>query len=270
MTLLHHMVVRGDESTPDKLCVLVHGILGAGMNLRTVARRIQREHPDYWFLLPDLRGHGGSPAMDPPHGVEACARDILALEDSFGVRSTIRIGHSFGGKVVLAAKELSPAATLVMDTIPGAAGDDDPGRQWMEGLLTQLARVPIPLASRQDLSVHLGSYGGSASFEGWMGTNLRSDGNGGFEWRFKLPIIRKLIHDYWEMELHPSLHSPGETHLLYGDQSERFDSTALASLEESLGPRLHCIENAGHWLHVDNPTGTVEVLSEVIGKVKKK
>ena len=142
MTLLHHMVVRGDEAAPDKLCVLVHGILGAGMNLRTVARRLQQDHPDYWFLLPDLRGHGGSPAMGPPHGVAACARDIVELEDSLGVPAAIRIGHSFGGKVVLATKELSPAATLVMDTIPGPELYPSPG--WLQVKAPLWRALPFP------------------------------------------------------------------------------------------------------------------------------
>ena len=268
MSHLHHTVIRGEDANPEKMCVMIHGILGAGMNLRTVARRMQEHHPKYWFVLPDLRGHGNSPGFDQPHSVRSCAEDILALERSLGGRAAIRIGHSFGGKVVLAMKEKSPVSTVVMDTLPGASQHSDPGRLWMNGLLTQLAKIPMPLSHRQELGAHLGPYGGSPSFEGWMGTNLRPNGQGGFQWRFKLPVIRALIDDYWRVDLTQLLDDAQNVHLLYGEHSERFTEAHLIELRARLGARLHCIQGAGHWLHVDNQADTVGTLCEIISSLK--
>lgn len=240
------------------------------MNLRTVARRLLAAHPSLWFVLPDLRGHGNSETGASPHTLGECARDLARLESELGQDAMCRIGHSFGGKVVLERFCQSPALTVLMDTLPESTPNDDPSREWMRKLIQQLSNVPTPLASRAELNQHLGSYGSDAQFCAWMGTNLTSVKSGGFSWRFSLPTIGELIEDYWDRNLMGVLGHDSDVHVLFGQNSERFSADTVARLANQVGiEKLHEIEGAGHWIHADNPEGTIAALSGILRTLEK-
>ncbi len=76
-----------------------------------MAREIAAARPEWSALLVDLRLHGDSPALDPPHTVEAAAADVRAVieaESSNGAPVRALLGHSFGGKVTLAVAATPP------------------------------------------------------------------------------------------------------------------------------------------------------------------
>ena len=266
MKPLSHSIVKGPESKADNLCMIVHGILGAGMNLRSVARSLHEQFPQWWFVLPDLRAHGKSDSYDGPHTVDECANDLLSLERELGAAARLRIGHSFGGKVVLAAGRKYSATTVLMDTLPGATTQADPSRKWMNSLIGALAAVPMPLESRDQLGAALGPYGKDPMFIGWMGTNLRREpGFTGLFWRFNLHVIGQLIEDYWEQEMSEWLEDTASpAFVLYGEKSGRFTPEALKDIESAIGDRLRQIPGAGHWVHVDNPNATIGRLGEIM------
>jgi pimeloyl-ACP methyl ester carboxylesterase len=58
--------------------------------------------------------------------------------------------------------------------------------------------------------------------------------------------------------------SLGRTFVLYGERSERFDPGALEEIRRAIGERLRAIPSAGHWVHVDNPDGTIARLTEIL------
>ena len=53
------------------------------------------------LILPDLRGHGQSPAPAGVYSMELLAADILALMDGLGLEKVILAGHSVGGYIAL-------------------------------------------------------------------------------------------------------------------------------------------------------------------------
>jgi pimeloyl-ACP methyl ester carboxylesterase len=62
----------------------------------------------YRLVIPDLRGHGASPAPGGEYTVQAFAGDVAALVNSLGVRGATVIGHSLGGLVAFALPALCP------------------------------------------------------------------------------------------------------------------------------------------------------------------
>jgi 3-oxoadipate enol-lactonase len=60
------------------------------------------------LILPDLRGHGKSPAPAGKYTMEAMAEDVLGLMDSLSIRKAVIAGHSMGGYVALAMAEGHP------------------------------------------------------------------------------------------------------------------------------------------------------------------
>ena len=54
------------------------------------------------FILPDLRGHGRSPAPEGPYSMYNMAEDVVRLLDRLEVDQAVVAGHSMGGYVALA------------------------------------------------------------------------------------------------------------------------------------------------------------------------
>lgn len=239
------------------------------MNLRSVARALHRLHPTWWFLLPDLRAHGKSSSLQPPHTLESCAADVLRLEQSFGVSARVRMGHSFGGKVVLATASADSAALVLLDSLAENTRKGESSRSWMSGLVDTLGKVPTPLKRRDELAGHLGPYGVDPKFVGWMSTNLVVTANADYRWRFNLPVISELLESYWEKDLWPLLQEEAErASLLYGERSQRFDDDAVARLDAMGLHSLVKISKSGHWIHVDNPEETLQGLSAILRDVE--
>lgn len=263
-----HVVQTAPGATPTRWAWLLHGILGSGQNLRTVARRLAQAAPEWGFVLPDLRNHGESHGAPPPHTVAACADDLDALADAIGVRPRTAIGHSFGGKVALVWGARAEARGDAVDRV--WALDVPPGRPEMPlalhsevVLVVQALRtIPVPLARREDIVAILTNLGFSLGLAQWMTTNLRM-GDDGFTWRFDLDGIEAMLRDYATVDAWPWLADPARRARVDVVRAARSDRWADAELARFSGPRdlhLHVLPDAGHWLHVDNPEGLLALL----------
>ena len=58
--------------------MFLHGILGRGSNWQTFAKRVCKARPEHGAVLPDLRMHGDSQALPPPHTLADGCRDVRA------------------------------------------------------------------------------------------------------------------------------------------------------------------------------------------------
>lgn len=258
--MLHHVVQTAPGAAPTRWMCLLHGILGTGPNLRTVARRLCAARPDWGFLLPDLRHHGDSHDVDGDDTIAGCVADLDTLAAAVGVEVRTAIGHSFGGKVALAWGATHEARGVPVDAV--WALDVPPGRPELPlalqsevvAVVAALRELPMPLPRRESVVELLAARGFSAMLGQWMTTNLRH-GDGGFVWRFDLDGVERLLRDYAVTDLWPWLASPdrrAEVHVVRAGRSDRWSDAELARFT---GPRLHLhtMERAGHWVHVDDP-----------------
>jgi pimeloyl-ACP methyl ester carboxylesterase len=112
------------ESGHDRAIVFLHGILGRGNNLRTIAKRFIEARPGWTALLVDLRGHGKSLKSSPGPSLEAAAGDVVHLATRAALPINTIVGHSFGGKVALEAARIGAMPSLehvvVIDSDPGS------------------------------------------------------------------------------------------------------------------------------------------------------
>ncbi len=275
MPILRHVAQTAPGATPTRWAWLLHGILGSGQNLRTVARRLSAAAPDWGFLLPDLRNHGESHGMAPPHTVAACAADLDALADHLGIHPRTAIGHSFGGKVALVWGAAVEARGGTVDRV--WALDVPPGRPELPLALSSevvlvvqaLRTIPMPLARREDIVGVLTGLGFSPGLGQWMTTNLRAT-DAGFVWRFDLDGVEEMLRDYATVDVWPWLDAAGRharVDVVRAARSDRWPDAELARFAAAgPGVRLHVLPDAGHWLHVDNPDGLhALLLSEGLG-----
>jgi pimeloyl-ACP methyl ester carboxylesterase len=85
------------------------------------------------FVVPDLRGFGGSDTRPSPSEMSAMADDVLGLLDHLGIDSAVVGGVSMGGYVTLALLRNDPGrvrALVLADTQTSA--DDAPARERRE------------------------------------------------------------------------------------------------------------------------------------------
>ena len=90
-------IVHRSGGSGDELLLLLHGLGATGAVWDRLLPLVEASWPGSW-AVPDLRGHGRSPA-EPPYGYAVHAADVAALVAGAGATRVTVLGHSFGGVV---------------------------------------------------------------------------------------------------------------------------------------------------------------------------
>lgn len=272
MPELSHTVVSARDARPERIVLVLHGILGSRSNWRSLARQLVAERPEWAACLVDLRMHGESQGFLPPHSVDAAAADLDALVDDLALPVDAVLGHSFGGKVALAyAREHRGLASLVtVDSMPGPR----PGGRGSEDTLAVVAMLralPSSWASRDAFVAAVVAEGRSVTLARWLAMNLAPSVADSFTLRLDLDAISALLDDYFAVDLWPVLSEPPEdarVSIVVGGASTIFDDEDLARAhaiaEAREGTTLEVIEGAGHWVHVDAPDALIVAWSAAL------
>lgn len=272
MARLHRERLDGAATTTATV-LMTHGIFGAGGNWRSIARAVLARRAGWGALLVDLRLHGRSEAGEPPHTVAACAADLAALmaeEAAAGRPVRAAVGHSFGGKVVLALRATGAdlAQTWVLDASPSARPGawESPDNEVRE-VWTSLGALDRTWARRDDFVAAMQARGHTPGLAAWLAMNLApAAGGDGLRLRLDLPAIRALVLDYLAVDLWPALTDPtlaGDVQVVVADRATVIgadDRARLAALPASARVHVHHLD-AGHWLHLDAPTALIELLT---------
>jgi len=90
-------------------------------------------------ILPDLRGHGESPAPQGTYTMQSMAEDILLLMNDLSIDQAIIAGHSMGGYVALAFAGKYPDRLLGFALVASHVYADQPDKK--EARLVDIQRV---------------------------------------------------------------------------------------------------------------------------------
>ncbi len=230
---------------------MLHGFLGSGRNLQSLARRWSEREPRLRLVLPDLTGHGMSPPPVDPPSIAQVAGDVFALADAVKSDEPLTIvGHSFGGRTALAMRLLDPARighVVLLDITPNALRGDVGG---LDRVLEHVLAAPAHVTSREELRNLFLGRGVSASLTDWVLLNLTQDGDL-LRWRFDRDKLKALHLEASGQDLWGAVEAPGvKTTLIYGTRS-RFVRQDDVDRLHAAGADIIAIENAGHFLHVD-------------------
>lgn len=268
--MLAHQVLTADGASPSRSMLFLHGLLGRGVNWRSVARRFVQARPEWAAVLVDLRLHGDSRDVAGPHTVEAAAEDLESLGNALEVRPHGVVGHSFGGKVAL-AWAARRAGTLeevwLVDSSPSARPEGT-GSEDVLRVLDTLASLPFPFESREDFVAALEDRGFSKGVAQWLATNLDRGPEGAYHLGLDLDAIHEVFRDYLHLDLWDQVEFPPghhAVHVVVGGRSNVFspeDRERLASAAQSHERvHQHVIEGAGHWIHVEVPDALLNLLT---------
>ncbi|MCE8019105.1 alpha/beta fold hydrolase [Halomonas sp. MCCC 1A11036] len=234
----------GGEGTP---LVVVHGLLGSADNWRSHVKQWQALRR---VVAVDLRNHGRSPHADGMSYREM-AEDLLALLDRLHIDRAHLLGHSMGGKVVISLARLAPervASLIVADIAPQAYGH---GHDAVFAGLRNLERGRP--GNRREADELLAEHVEERATRLFLATNLERGENGGLTLRLGLDQIEAGYTDIMQAPAGKGAFE-GPTLVLRGGRSHYVPDSALPGLREALPQaRLVTLEEAGHWLHAEQP-----------------
>jgi pimeloyl-ACP methyl ester carboxylesterase len=234
MVLECFQVGEGEVAT-----VLLHGFLGSGRNLRSLATAWSAADPRRRFLLPDLTGHGASPALPPNADLFTLARDVVDTVRAKGVTGAFDwVGHSLGGRVSLAASLHAPEAVTrvtLLDITPGPV----PGNLSESGAV--LGVLSEPLAD-------------------WLLMNLVTEADG-VRWRFDRQALAELHSRVNGTDLWAAVERGDRPPMrcIRGGRA-KYVSDADADRLVAAGVPVATLPDAGHFVHVDAPQALLEWL----------
>ncbi len=242
--------------------VLLHGFLGSGRNLRSLAVAWSQAEPRRRFLLPDLTGHGASPVPPPGANLETLARDVLETARAQGLSGPLDwVGHSLGGRVSLAASLASPsdvASVTLLDISPSPV-PVDLSESGM--VLNVLLQAPDTASSRREMRAGLLERGLSEGLADWLVMNLVSTPDGGVRWRFDRQALAELHRQVNGVDLWKAVERPGaKVRCIRGGRS-RYVTDADAARMEAAGCPVALLPEAGHFVHVDAPQALLQWLT---------
>lgn len=262
---LFHQLLQPSDRAPTRWFYLLHGILGQGGNLRTVARRWLAHHPDAGAVLIDLRNHGRSLHLAPPDDLDACAADIERLAQALGAPPTVVLGHSFGGKVAMKLAERAhqrgaPLASLwVLDSTVGTKRIEDveshPGST--KAIVEMLEALPSSFSSREWFATTLEDQGLRPSLVAWLAMSVIKV-DSGYRFGPELPRIRAMLQSYFATDAWPVIETPmaARVQVVVAGQSTTFstddrDRLRAAAAQHPTRVSMHLFEDSSHWVHVD-------------------
>jgi pimeloyl-ACP methyl ester carboxylesterase len=258
---------RIDGSRPKQTVAFLHGILGSGRNLRTIATRFIEQRPEWSAWLVDLRGHGDSPKGSPEPTLEATARDVVTLAQVHAI-----VGHSFGGKVALEALRNREIGTLrhvvTIDSSP-AAREPITGGDSALAILDIIKSLPDRFGSISSFVAALEGAGMSRDVAQWLAGSVRREGDH-VQFSLDLAEIRALLLDYFKRDLWPVVENPpGATrvHLVIGDRSTSYSAAdrdrALRIAASNQRVTVDVLAT-DHLVHVEDADGLVGILLRYI------
>ncbi len=267
-----HYVDWGNESAPPLL--LVHGGKDHARSWDPIARELRR---DWHVIAPDLRGHGDSGwAIGGSYGLLDFVFDITQLVDALELAPLTIVSHSLGGAVSLhyagvfpenvsrlvAIEGLGPAPELQarMAETPIA----ERMRSWA-GAMQQLAgRTPRRYASIDEAAQRMQEVNSFLPPE--LARHLTIHGvarneDHTFSWKFDnyvrafspVRMQPEEVHELWARITCPVL-------LVRGMESWASDPEQDGRIRHFRDARLANIEQAGHWVHHDQPEAFLTTL----------
>lgn len=236
--------------------IIIPGLFGSTTNWRGFAKKLSEHYP---VIVIDQRNHGRSPHADTQSYFDMCD-DLLELLNELELDNPILCGHSMGGKVAMVFGLLYPervSKLAVLDIAPVVYPHSH--APFLEALM----RIDLSqLASRKAADTALQSAIPETGTRLFLLQSLVGSANN-YQWRLNLPVLHSQMNEIvgFPTERLESYSSQVEACFIYGESSTYVTEQNLR-LIKTFFPSASAkgIPNAGHWLHVEQPTLVLDAL----------
>ena len=239
--------------------IILHGLFGSADNWFSIAKELEKK---YTLYLVDQRNHGDSPHSED-WNYQVMAEDLNELMESEGIKSAYLMGHSMGGKTVMAFALQYPEKVkklIVADIAP---------RYYPlhhQVILEGLNAIPIgQIKSRKDADEILSGYIKNMGIRQFLLKSLGRNEKGGFEWKINLKTITKKIEIVGE-EIDSDQSFDNPTLFMGGENSDYIKESDKSDISRLFpNSKIIYIKNAGHWLHAEQPGAVIEAVRSFLG-----
>jgi pimeloyl-ACP methyl ester carboxylesterase len=231
--------------------LILHGLFGSSDNWQTHARIFAQTHTVY---LVDQRNHGHSPHVSDMN-YDAMAHDLFELIAELGLRDVRLIGHSMGGKTIM---RFAQQYSFLIDSMIVADMGIKAYPPHHETVFQGLFAVDVDHCnSRKEAEERLSAYVTDVGTQQFLLKNLFWKEPGQLGWRFNLEVLFKERAHLMAALPQERIEAPAL--FLTGGKSHYVPAADHASIAELVpNARFESIQQAGHWLHVEDPATFME------------
>lgn len=227
--------------------LIIHGLFGSLRNWQTLSKGFA-EH--FKVISLDLRNHGDS-FHDEEMSYTFMAEDVLLLMDELGLTSAHVLGHSMGGKVAMTLCHNYPQRVnklIIADIAPLTY------RHNYDELIVPILELDISsFKSRKEADLALAGSITDQRIRLFLMQNL-SLGGGVLQWKLNWTALHKNMEALIGFPSIISWSIDNQSLFIRGALSDYVLDENWAFIQSHFTQaRLHTINNAGHWLHADQP-----------------
>ncbi|WP_210490046.1 alpha/beta fold hydrolase [Rufibacter aurantiacus] len=241
--------------------LILHGLFGTLDNWQTLGRELSKTYKVY---LVDLRNHGRSPHT-PEFSYQLMTDDLVEFFDQHQLQDAYLIGHSMGGKVSMNfalqhSERLSKL--LIADIAPKAYPPHH------DDIIAGFRSIDLnTIQNRQEADDQLAQKVEDFGTRMFLLKNLYRKDDNTFGWRLNLNAIEQNLDKILgNVESETPFTKP--TLFLRGGNSRYIKPEQDLPQIQSLFPNatIQTIENAGHWLHAEQPQEFYRLTMEFLQK----
>jgi len=238
--------------------IILHGLFGLSDNWFTLGKSLSES---YEVILVDLRNHGQSPHSSQFTYHSMCD-DLLDLYEELHINKAILIGHSMGGKVAMQFALDNPNFLDKLIVV-----DISPKQTPMKHLEIIKAMLDInfdKLKTRKEVEQQLELTIKNKQVLQLLTKNLYWVDQTRLAWKLNIEGINNNIDEIFK-EITGNVPFIASTLFIKGALSDYIKEEDLVQIK-ILFPNfmLSTIENAGHWVHADNPIAFLNATNEFL------
>ncbi|MFC0876518.1 alpha/beta fold hydrolase [Saccharicrinis sp. FJH2] len=238
--------------------VILHGLYGMSDNWMSIVRKMEGE---YKFILPDLRNHGRSEFSDD-HTYEAMVGDLLDLLDELKLEKVVLLGHSMGGKVAMRFALKYPeriSKLIVVDIAPkNYSNSTNFGTETANHaniIKILMSHSLTDISNRDDIDALFAKDLPDPVLRSFLLKNIERNKDGSFTWQINLPVLHKSLTGILDGFTDVEGESFADVLFVRGDLSPYIHPDDLFYIKKYFpNAELVTIKNAGHWVHVQQPS----------------
>ncbi len=243
-----------------KTIYILHGIFGMLDNWHLAAQQLSAQYRVVTF---DARNHGKS-FHDADSSFRAMATDLYNLIHHLGDgnNTSIIMGHSMGGKTAMFFAEHHSELVeklIVVDIAP---------KQYVPGHLSYFkAFREVDLSqmnSRREVEEAFAPYAPEMGVRQFLLKNIEPQPDGGYKTKSNLEAI-----EHWyptiidRLDFMYVFNKP--TYFIAGSKSGYIkEEDKPYILQHFPHSKFYVVENAGHWVHAENPQGFLEAVQNAL------
>ncbi len=246
-----YSLLLGEEHKQE--LVILHGFLGAGSNWKTFAKKWADK--GLKVHLVDQRNHGQS-FWDDEFNYEVLIEDLANYYKEKKIESAFLLGHSMGGKTAMGFASKFPEKVeklIIADMAPKRT------MSRHKDILKALYCLTLqPIRRRSEAKQYLEKYVPAPSMQNFLLKSLYYKSKDEMALRINIKVLREKAENvYKNIEGLEPVNIPSL--FLRGELSDYVLDEDLPTIKKYFPNSTICtIEDAGHWLHGDNPNDFLE------------